>query len=126
MGRVIVNGCFDVLHSGHIHLLNAARLHGDHLLVAIDGDARVRALKGRLPVFDSDFRARQLQALRAVDEVVVFGSDEQLLSLVERSDIMVKGSDYIGRPIIGADRVEVVFVDVLKVGDEKISSSNWR
>ncbi len=102
MNRVIVNGTFDVLHHGHLCLLNYARAQGDHLLVAIDSDDRVRNLKGPgRPVFNQQSRAEMLINLRCVSEVEVFNTDQELLDLIGRCDIMVKGSDYQGRPVIG-------------------------
>lgn len=103
MRRVLVNGTFDVLHRGHLCLLNFARAQGDHLLVAIDSDARVKALKGDgRPVFDQQHRAEMLINLRCVDQVEIFSSDQELLDLVDKSDLMVKGDDYQGRPVLGS------------------------
>lgn len=103
MRRVIVNGTFDILHHGHLCLLNYARAQGDHLLVAIDSDSRIRQKKGSdRPIFDQQHRAEMLINLRCVDEVEVFGTDQELLDLIDRSHIMVKGSDYQGHSVIGA------------------------
>lgn len=113
MIRVFVNGTFDILHVGHIHLLNYARSLGDHLTVAIDADERVRALKGlSRPVNNEYERCTILKNLKAVDSVEVFASDSELRTLIAQHDIMVKGSDYKGRPIIGEDVCpNIIFFD---------------
>lgn len=110
MKRVFVNGTFDILHHGHLCLLNFARAQGDHLLVGIDSDFRVRDLKGPdRPYNSQEHRYEMLINLRCVDEVVVFDSDDELLSLIDRCDVMVKGSDYQHRPVIGQDRIHTIF-----------------
>ena len=102
MKKVFVNGTFDILHTGHLALLNFAKSLGDTLTVGIDSDARVRMLKGNnRPVFTATERQNLLQNLKAVNEVFIFDTDEQLINLVKQSDIMVKGSDYRGRSVIG-------------------------
>ena len=112
MKKVIVNGTFDILHPGHIELLNYAKSRGDFLLVAIDTDERVRQLKGPTrPINSQDDRKFMLENLKAVDQVVLFNSDETLLQFVRLCHIMVKGSDYVGKDIIGSDIIEVVFYD---------------
>jgi D-beta-D-heptose 7-phosphate kinase / D-beta-D-heptose 1-phosphate adenosyltransferase len=97
-GRRIVftNGCFDVLHRGHVSYLNEAKRHGDVLVVALNGDASVRALKGPdRPVNGADDRAAVLAALSCVDCIAVFDEDSprRLLEIV-RPDVYVKGGDY--------------------------------
>ena len=102
MKKVFVNGTFDILHTGHLALLNFAKSLGDTLTVGIDSDARVRMLKGNnRPVFTATERQNLLQNLKAVNEVFIFDTDEQLINLVKQSDIMVKGSDYRGKSVIG-------------------------
>lgn len=104
MKRVFVNGTFDILHRGHLELLAYARSLGDRLTVAIDSDRRVREKKGPTrPINSYADRAIMLQAIRWVDDVKEFDSDEQLINLIKDCDIMVKGSDYRDQPIIGAD-----------------------
>lgn len=115
MTRVVVNGTFDVLHVGHIGLLNTARSHGDYLVVFIDTDRRVRELKGdKRPVNDQEHRRIMLQNLKAVDAVELFDSDEELIKLLEtyNPDIMVKGDDYRGKTVIGETLVpNIIYYD---------------
>lgn len=106
MTSVFVNGTFDILHPGHISLLNHAKSLGDRLFVAIDSDERVKTLKGpHRPINDVFCRMVMLQNLKAVDEVIVFGSDEELTLTVKkiRPDIMVVGSDYANKKVIGSE-----------------------
>lgn len=106
--KIFVNGTFDVLHPGHVALLNYARGLGSHLLVAIDTDRRVRELKGPTrPWLNQDERKFMLENLRCVDSVKTFDSDADLEHIIKvyEPDIMVKGSDYRGRPIVGEEYV---------------------
>ena len=104
MKRIIVNGTFDILHSGHLALLNYARSLGDYLVVAIDSDRRVKELKGvSRPVNTQAERQELLSNLRSVDEVRIFDSDPELVDIVAECAIMVKGSDYRDRPIVGSE-----------------------
>ena len=101
MKRIIVNGTFDILHSGHLALLTYARSLGDHLVVAIDSDRRVKELKGvSRPVNTQAERQELLSNLRSVDEVRIFDSDLELVDIVAECAIMVKGSDYRDRAIV--------------------------
>jgi rfaE bifunctional protein nucleotidyltransferase chain/domain len=93
---VFTNGCFDILHVGHIRYLQAARALGDALAVAINSDARVRELKGeRRPIMNEAERAEMLAALEAVDYVTIFDelSPRRLISEL-LPDVLVKGGDY--------------------------------
>jgi rfaE bifunctional protein nucleotidyltransferase chain/domain len=93
---VFTNGCFDILHRGHVECLRAARALGDLLVVAINSDDSVRRLKGPgRPVNPAADRAAVLAALRAVDHVVVFADDTpvRLVGMV-RPEVYVKGGDY--------------------------------
>ncbi len=105
---VLTNGCFDLLHIGHITLLEQARRFGDHLIVAINSDASVRALKGpSRPIVGERERARVMAALAVVDAVVVFAEQTPLeLILALRPDVIVKGGDYIAETIVGAREVQ--------------------
>jgi D-beta-D-heptose 7-phosphate kinase/D-beta-D-heptose 1-phosphate adenosyltransferase len=103
--NIFVNGTFDILHRGHIEMLEYAKSLGNYLLVCIDCDSRVKELKGPdRPINNQHDRAFMLQSLRCVDDVWIFSSDEELENIIEniRPDIMIKGSDYNGKPIIGS------------------------
>ena len=115
MKKVFVNGTFDILHRGHLELLTFARDQGDWLTVAIDSDRRVKQLKGYdRPVNDVSERANLLRHLRAVDQVVVFDTDEELITLISQCNVMVKGSDYQDKHIVGADVCkEIIFFETL-------------
>jgi D-beta-D-heptose 7-phosphate kinase/D-beta-D-heptose 1-phosphate adenosyltransferase len=104
---VFTNGCFDLLHIGHITLLEEARRFGDRLIVAINSDASVRALKGSgRPIVGESERARVLAALGAVDAVAVFNEPTPLqLILATRPDVVVKGGDYEVASVVGAQEV---------------------
>lgn len=113
--RIIVNGTFDILHKGHIELLCYAHQLGDHLLVCIDSDKRVKELKGiERPINSQEDRQFMLRSLRWVDDCWIFDSAEELESIIEnyKPDIMVKGSDYQGKKIVGEQYCkEIKFYD---------------
>lgn len=93
---VFTNGCFDIIHAGHVRYLNEARAIGDCLIVGLNSDQSVRNLKGPTrPINHEDDRAEVLAGLRAVDFVVIFGDQtaEQLVAEV-KPDVYVKGGDY--------------------------------
>ena len=102
---VFVNGTFDILHLGHLALLNYAKSLGDKLFVAIDSDERVRYLKGQTrPIHDVFQRKTMLLNLKAVDEVEIFSSDEELEMWIKQINpsIMVVGSDWQNKTVIGS------------------------
>jgi D-beta-D-heptose 7-phosphate kinase/D-beta-D-heptose 1-phosphate adenosyltransferase len=104
--NVFVNGTFDVLHLGHLSLLNHSRGLGDKLFVGLDSDRRVSEKKGlSRPINNVYERQQMLLNLKAVGEVMIFDSDEELRMLVKqiRPGIMVVGSDWEGMPIIGSE-----------------------
>jgi D-beta-D-heptose 7-phosphate kinase/D-beta-D-heptose 1-phosphate adenosyltransferase len=113
MKKVVVNGTFDVIHPGHLALLNYAKSLGDFLIVAIDSDSRVSELKGpQRPINPQYERKLLLENLRAVDQVQIFNSPDELISIIKECNIMVKGSDYKGKSIIGeANCPQVVYYD---------------
>ena len=105
---VFTNGCFDILHPGHVSLLDRARSLGDRLVVGINSDESVRKIKGPgRPVVGQDSRKAVLLALRAVDEVVIFEelTPEKVIHDI-KPDILVKGGDWSEDEIIGADFVK--------------------
>ncbi len=104
---VFTNGCFDILHRGHVSYLAKARQLGDLLVVGLNSDASVRRLKGpERPVNDEQARAHILAALEMVDYVVLFEEDTPYnLILKVKPDILVKGGDYVIDNIVGADFV---------------------
>jgi D-beta-D-heptose 7-phosphate kinase/D-beta-D-heptose 1-phosphate adenosyltransferase len=102
------NGCFDLLHPGHISLFEQARAECDRLIVGLNGDASVRRLKGTgRPVRTEAARAAVLASLTSVDHVVIFGEDTPL-ALIEalKPDVLVKGADYAHDQVVGAEVVE--------------------
>ena len=105
---VFTNGCFDLLHVGHITVLEQARRFGDRLIVAINSDASVSGLKGpSRPIVGEYQRARVLAALAAVDAVVIFDEPTPLeLIVAARPDVIVKGGDYDPSTVVGAREVE--------------------
>ena len=105
---VFTNGCFDLLHVGHVRYLAAARALGDALLVAVNSDASVRALKGAgRPVMNESERAEMLAALSSVDFVTVFDEDSPRALISEvLPDVLVKGGDYGLDEIHGREEVE--------------------
>jgi len=104
---VFTNGCFDLLHVGHITLIEQARRFGDRLIVAINSDASVRGLKGPArPIVAKGDRARVLAALAAVDAVVIFDEPTPLKLIVStKPDVIVKGGDYDQDTVVGAKDV---------------------
>ena len=97
MTTVMVNGTFDVLHPGHVAMLNTARSYGHWLVVAVDTDRRVKELKGpSRPINNQNDRRIMLANLKSVDIVEFFDSDEELATLMKRykPDVYVKGSDW--------------------------------
>lgn len=106
MIKVFVNGTFDILHPGHIDLLNYAKSCGDYLMVAIDSDCRVQKRKGQnRPINDLYFRKKMMQSIKPVDEVNHFSTDQELTQIIQDYEphIMVVGSDYCNQLIIGSE-----------------------
>ena len=115
--RVIVNGTFDILHRGHIEMLNFARSQGTYLLVAIDSDRQVRELKGESrPVNKQEDRKFMLDNLRCVDAVWIFDTQQELehICKIYKPHLMVKGGDYNGKKITGSQYCnEIKFYDLV-------------
>ena len=126
-GRAIAfaNGCFDLLHVGHVRYLEAASREADRLIVAVNADASVRGLKGPgQPVMPEDARAELVAALRCVDYVVIFNDPtvERLLRLL-RPDVHCKGTDYTVDTVPERDVVRSYGGRVAVVGDPKHHST---
>ena len=114
---VLTNGCFDLLHPGHVALLEAARREGDALVVAINSDASVRGLKGAgRPLIPESERAEVLLALEPVDGVVVY-DDPTPLAVIQAlvPDVLVKGADWAADAIVGRAEVEAAGGRVVRV-----------
>ncbi len=114
---VFTNGCFDLLHPGHVHLLEAAARLGDILLVAVNDDDSVRRLKGSgRPIYPVAERAEILLALRWVDCITVF-SEETPLETIERvkPHVLAKGAEYREAEIVGADSVRSYGGEVVRI-----------
>ena len=105
---VFTNGCFDILHVGHIMLLKAAAQKGDKLVVALNSDASVKRIKGpRRPIMTEQERALVMANIRFVDIVVIFGEDTPLSLICQlKPDVLVKGGDYTPETVVGRKEVE--------------------
>jgi rfaE bifunctional protein nucleotidyltransferase chain/domain len=122
---VFANGCFDILHVGHVRYLEAARAEGDVLVVAINSDSSVRDLKGAgRPILDENARARLVAALRAVDYVVIFGEPtvEPLLRDL-RPHVHAKGTDYTAETVPERAVATELNIRIAIVGDPKNHST---
>lgn len=104
---VFTNGCFDILHQGHLHLISAARALGDKLIIGLNTDDSVKRLKGKnRPIKDQDTRAMILASLVYVDYVILFDEDTPLELIRQiKPNILVKGGDYKIEDIVGYDIV---------------------
>ena len=104
---VFTNGCFDLLHKGHLDLLNKSSKYGDILIIGLNSDSSVKKLKGTSrPVEDEMKRSQKLMALNYVDHVIIFKqlTPRKLISEL-KPDVLVKGGDYELNKIVGADEV---------------------
>jgi len=119
MKTIFVNGTFDILHRGHLEMLEYAASIGEHLLIALDTDRRVKELKGdSRPVNNQADRVYMMYRIKGVKSVMLFDTDEELERLIKitQPDVMVKGSDWRGKPIIGEQYCkEIKFYE--RVGD---------
>lgn len=124
---VFTNGCFDILHLGHIHLLEEAKKHGDLLIVGLNSDSSIKSIKGDTrPILNQEARAAILASLEVVDYIVIFDEETpySLISLI-KPDVLVKGGDYkeeevVGQDIVKANKGEVIIVPL--VGNWSTSS----
>ena len=125
---VFTNGCFDILHPGHIHILSKAKSLGDILVVGLNSDLSVKKLKGdKRPLVSEDDRSRVLLSLRFVDYVIIFNELTPLKVIKKiKPDYLVKGGDYNENDIVGSDFVKASGgqVEIIKFL-EGYSSSNY-
>ena len=122
---VFTNGCFDILHVGHVRYLAEARSRGDMMIVGMNGDASVRSIKGdKRPIVRQDHRAEVLAALTCVDHVVIFDEPDPL-RLIEalKPDILVKGEDWEEDAIIGSDAVRARGGEIVRISFVERSST---
>lgn len=114
---VFTNGCFDILHVGHVRYLTEARARGDCLVVGLNADSSVSAIKGELrPLNDQESRATVLAALACVDHVVIFEQPDPLDLISELTpDVLVKGADWAEADIVGADLVRAAGGTVARI-----------
>lgn len=114
---VFTNGCFDLMHAGHVSYLTAARQQGDLLVIGLNSDQSVRAIKGATrPIVAQDMRAKVLEALECVDFITCFDEPDPLpLILAIQPDILVKGADWEEDRIIGAREVKAAGGRVIRV-----------
>ena len=122
---VFANGCFDILHAGHVRYLEAARNEGDVLVVGVNADSGARRLKGAgRPVLDEMARASLVAALRAVDYVVLFPeADVEALLTALRPDVHAKGTDYTAETVPERATADRLGIRVAIVGDPKDHST---
>lgn len=114
MTTVFVNGCFDILHVGHVRLFEFARSLGDRLVVGLDSDENVARSKLGRPINNLNHRMIMVSALRVVDDVKSFEDSKDLDRLISivKPDILVVGSDWRGRPIVGSSHAgKVVYFE---------------
>ena len=111
---VFTNGCFDILHVGHVRYLEEAKFMGDTLVVGLNSDLSFKKLRGRKPYMSQDERCEMLEALWAVDEVILFDEETPLELIKEiKPDILVKGSDHDPETVVGREYAgEVRCIDV--------------
>ena len=109
MRKGFISGCFDILHVGHIAILEYSKSHCDHLTVALDADERVSATKGPTRPFNAlNDRERVIKSIKYVDEIKTFSSDDELRNLIRdaQTDVLIVGSDWEGKPIIGEEHAK--------------------
>ena len=115
-GRIVVfaNGCFDILHCGHLRIFQYARSIGNHVVVGINSDASVRDIKGHgRPIIGQSERKEMVESIRYVDEVILFNELTPLRLIEEiKPDIIIKGEDWKDKQVIGSHIAEVKFVPI--------------
>lgn len=110
MKKVFTNGCFDVIHVGHIRLFKFAKCCGDYLVVGLNSDRSIQTIKGdNRPIIYQEERKEILQAIKWVDDVIIF-HEPNPLSLIKKvkPDVLIKGDDWKGKRVIGSEFVKEV------------------
>jgi len=111
MRKIFTNGCFDILHPGHLALLKYCAAMGDYVLVGIDSDRRVQEMKAQnRPIQNQEIRRIMLLNLKWVNDVVIFDTDEELEEIVKNYTpyCMIVGSDWQDKKVIGSEHAEVI------------------
>lgn len=130
MKKIWTNGCYDILHIGHIRLFQYAKSLGDKLIVGIDSDTRVKFLKGNSrPINNQNDRKEMLESIKYIDKVYIFNNPEEMNSILleENIDTIIVGSEYKDKKINGSDMVKNVsyfsridgYSTSLIIGDKK-------
>lgn len=123
--NIWTNGCYDILHVGHIALFKYAKSLGGNLIVGIDSDNRVSKLKGNgRPINNQNDRKEMLESIKFIDEVIIFNTKEEMCDLLIKKNIntIVIGDDYKNKPVTGSDIIEdIVFFK--KIGN--YSTTNY-
>lgn len=115
--HVFTNGCFDILHPGHIALLKFARKQGDFLTVGLNSDKSIRKIKPGRPINNQEYRKAILESICYVDRVVIFDEPTPYNIIKKlKPDILVKGADYKGKKVVGRDIVKKVMLAPLAKG----------
>lgn len=112
MKKVFTNGCFDILHRGHVDYLKRSKALGDYLIVGLNSDASVKRLKGASrPINNQEDRKFILENLSCIDEVIIFDEDTpyELIKKV-KPNVLTKGGDYLIKDVVGYDIVELTYI----------------
>jgi rfaE bifunctional protein nucleotidyltransferase chain/domain len=112
---IFANGCFDIIHRGHLELLRFARNQGDKLIIGLNSDSSVKALKGNSrPINNQEDRKFVLECINFVDEVHIF-NEETPYKLIKEvlPDIIVKGGDYLALDVVGSDLCEIIIFELV-------------
>lgn len=115
MKKIFTNGCFDILHAGHLNLLKFCKELDGYVIVGLNSDESVKKLKGESrPIFPEKERKMLLESLKFVDEVIIF-DEETPLNLIKfiKPDIIVKGGDYTVEQVEGKDLAEVIIFETI-------------
>tara|TARA_R100001163_G_C5064186_1_gene201697 strand:+ start:1641 stop:2039 length:399 start_codon:yes stop_codon:yes gene_type:complete len=112
---VFTNGCFDIIHRGHIELLKFCKSIGDRVIVGLNSDCSVKRLKGEArPINSQDDRSQILKSIKYVDEVIIFEEDTPLMLIKQvQPDIIVKGGDYQKEDVVGKGIAEVIIFETI-------------